>query len=149
MPEFKPELIIGVVVFIILIAAFAPVIYENVAVANDQRACTNEAYPYECLDNDDGLLNWCSNETDGTLRCLNASIPILNVSTSLCTNASGVRVVNASAISVCDSTGWADGIVAYEDVGLTPVETTLLGLVALFIVLSVVIFAIRGIKTNK
>lgn len=137
------ETIIGIVVFVVLLAVFVPVIVDNIAVANDQRACTNPGFPNECLDLDDGQLNWCSNESDGTTHCI-LPLNILNVSTGLCTNASGVAAFNTTPTSVCDSTGWAAGIVDYEDVGLSALETTLLGLVILFLVLGVVYFAIAG-----
>ena len=136
--------IIGVVIFLALLVAFVPAITDNIANADDQRACTTAGFEFECLDNDDGMLNWCSNETDGTLHCTNAALPIFNVSTQLCTNASGVGVVNGTPTSVCDSTGWAAGIVAYEDVGLSPIETTMLGLVILFLVLGGVFGLIKA-----
>lgn len=126
--------IIGILVFIALLVVFAPVIADHIAVADDQRMCTDPVYSNECYDLDDGLLNWCSNETDGTVHCLDADIPVYNVSTGLCTNTSGVHVINGSATSVCDSIGWADGIAAYEDTGLNTTETALLGLIILLLV---------------
>jgi len=145
--EFKAEYIIAIVVFVILIAAFVPIVVDNIANGDDQRGCTTEGYPNECLDNDDGLVNWCSNETDGTTHCV-LPLNILNVSTGLCTNSSGVGKFNTTPTSVCDSIGWANGIVPYADVGLSPVEVTLLGLVALFIVIAGVFTFVRGLTAK-
>ena len=137
--------IFGIVIFLALLVVFVPVIYDFVAIADDQRGCTDEAHPYECIDNDDGLINWCSNESEDVLHCV-APRPIYNVTTALCTNASGVRVTNSTQITSCDSNYWADGIVPYNDIGLSVVEVALMGLIVLFLVLSVVFMALKGLN---
>ena len=129
---------IGILVSVILLAIFAPMISNMISNADDVRVCTTAGFENECLDLDDGLINWCSNETDGTTHCTDPKLLIYNVSTSLCTNASGVRVVNGSATSVCDSIGWEAGIMPYSDAGLNVIETTILRLAVLFLVLGVV-----------
>jgi hypothetical protein len=126
--------VIGIIFFVAMLVAIAPLIKNNIAASEDVRACSDAAHPYECLDNDDGLINWCSNESDGTVHCMNASLPIYNTTTQLCTNASGVHVVNGSATSVCDSFGWSEGIVAYENKGLSTTEGTLLSMVVLLLI---------------
>lgn len=136
--------IIGLVIAIIVLISIVPIIATFIKQSDDQRACTDPEHPYECLDLDDGLINWCSNESDGTVHCIDPDLPIYNVTTQLCTNASGVKVINATPTSVCDSFNWADGIVPYEDVGLTTTETTLLDLIILVLVLSVVIGFVIG-----
>lgn len=143
MAEFNIGIIIGIIILIIMVTAFAPVISENIASADDQRSCTDPGFPNQCLDNDDGLVNWCSNESDGTTHCIDPDIPIYNTSTQLCTNASGVGVVNGSPTSVCDSIGWADGIIPYEDTGLNPMEVTLMGLIVLFLIIGGVFYFVK------
>ena len=139
--------IIGVVVLIALIMVFAPVISDQIANGDDQRACTTTGFRNPCLDNDDGLINWCSNETDGTTHCV-LPLNILNVSTGLCTNSSGVGKFNTTPTSVCNSIGWANGIVPYTDVGLSTTETALLGLTILFIIIGVVFGIVKGLNPN-
>lgn len=134
--------IIGILVFIALLVVFVPVISEQVAVGDDQRSCTDPLYPNRCLDLDDGHINWCSNETG--IKCY-APTPIYNTSEGLCTNASGVHIVNDTAISTCDSIGWADGIIPYEDVGLNPTEVGLLGLIILFLIIGGVFGLVKQI----
>jgi hypothetical protein len=132
--EGKSLAVIGIIFFVAILVAIVPFVRNNIAASEDVRACSDAAHPYECLDNDDGLINWCSNESDGTVHCLDAALPIYNVTEELCTNASGVHVVNDTATSVCDSIGWADGIVPYENMGISTTEGTLLGLVVLLLI---------------
>ena len=129
-------LIITILIPIIILSSFSGVISNLIVSADDVRTCANPAYPYECLDNDDGLINWCSNETPESLHCV-APRPIYNVTADLCTNASGVSVTNSTRITACDSTYWSAGIVAYDDVGLTPIETILMGLAVLLLIIGI------------
>lgn len=144
------DIVIGALIFVALIATLVPVMTSSIHEATvAQRSCLDDAHPYECLDNDDGLLNWCSNVTSTSLLCLNTSVPILNVSTSLCTNASGVRVINSTPISGCDSTGYAAGIGPYTNTGLSTTEATLLGLTVLFLVLAGVFTIVKSTGLMK
>lgn len=131
-----------ILVGIVVLVSLVPVISTLIGQADDQRACSSDTHPYECIDLDDGLINWCSNETATGLHCV-APRPIYNVTTQLCTNASGVGVTNSTQITSCDSNYWSAGIVAYDDSGLNAGEVSLLYLVLLFLVLGLVFMVVR------
>ena len=126
---FKPGLVIGVIVFLVLIVAFTPVIGELINSASEKYLCRDTAFPYQCRDE-----SICSNTTYGV--CLNESIPIYNGTLGLCTNESGVSVINASSSDPCSSEGYFESA---EHVGISAVEVTLLGLTLLFLIIGMLL----------
>jgi len=131
-----------ILVGIVVLVSLVPIISTLIVQADDQRACTTDTHPYECIDLDDGQINWCSNETAAGLHCVPPR-PIYNATANLCTNASGVHVTNSTQITSCDSTYWAAGIVPYTDSGLNTSETTMLYMVVLFLVLGLVFMVVK------
>ena len=92
------KVVIGAVIMILLIIALVPVVVQFIADAD--RA---------------------------VLECNDAGTPILNESLELCTNASGVGVVNATP----------------TEAGLTSTQSSMLLLTITFIVLGVVVVIVR------
>lgn len=74
------------------------------------------------------VLDFVSSADSEELECNAVATPILNTSFELCTNASGVHVVNASPT-------WSDG-------NLSNTETTILGIIPILFVVGLIVFVI-------
>lgn len=118
----KSHLIAGALMFVILVTVASAVISDSLSAANNSYTCLA---PYTRQSAD---LLICTNESDG---CYNPLQPIFNTTYQLCTNASGVGVVNSSRIS-----GFSETNVSATFTGPSAVETGLLGLIVLFLVLA-------------
>jgi len=112
---------IGIIVSILLLCVFAPFISNMISNADNIYECQDTTYPVISRNQ---LL--CTNVS---YACLNALLPIY-VAPNLCTNTSGVGVVNATATS---------GFLVYNetstDVGMSGAESTILRLTIIFLVL--------------
>ena len=130
MAELNPTLFFIIVVTIALIFAFIPFIKGSISNAQNAYECVNPPYTIQSAN-----LLLCTN---ASYACLNPALPVL--AAPLCTNESGVHVVNESATS---------GYSVYNEsaayYGPTPVEMTLSGIIVLAFVIGGIYFIIKRI----
>ena len=137
MAEFKIEAIIGIVVLLAMIVVFAPVIVDSIANGENQYQCQDSVYPQ--ISRNQLLCTNASWGCCGTLKTLNESWLV-----PLCTNASGVLVANQTACA---------GFLVYNQssthVGISPIESSLLGLSILFIIVGLIIMTVVPLVKKK
>jgi hypothetical protein len=118
--------IIGIIVAIALLSAFAPIVADLIYEADNNYQCQNSAY--QVMSRDQLLC------TNASYVCTTA-LPVF-VPPNLCTNASGVAIVNATATS-----GFSIYNESSTDIGISGTESSMMSLIMLFVVLGI-LFAV-------
>ena len=126
------NLIFLILVGIVVLVSLVPVISTLIGQADNQYEC-NAPFDIQCS------ATRCSNQSYVCNMTI-APLTIFNTSTTLCTNRSGVGIVNETPISGCLVTGYHQ---VAEDVGLNAGEVSLLYLVLLFLVLGLVFMVVK------
>lgn len=136
MADFNAGAIIGMIVFIILLLALFPFIKSTISNSRNEYYCTDSDYKVQSAD-----LQLCTN---ASYACLNAAKPILDPVYNLCTNASGVGVVNATPTS---------GFLVYNEssdyYGPSPMEFSLAALIGVVIIVGGLFIVIKTAGIGK
>ena len=127
----KSFILISIIVAVLIFAAVFPLIKNSVDTGRHSYACSDSVFSTACTDT-----SKCTNQT---YVCNDTGTPIRNVSLNLCTNASGVSVVNSTPYNGCDVVSYN---IAANDYGWGTAEYVVLGLVTYFAIFGFILLGL-------